>query len=226
MTRPAFPTQIDVLQAWLEEFGRELHTSFPARVQSYDATNQVADLVPLVRHPVPQADDSVVYEDLPVLPHVPIVFPRTGRWFLSLPIAVGDLVLVVCCESAIGHWHASDGGVTYPGDLRRFDLSHAVALPGLFPQSKALANASATDLVIGDDQGSRITLKPDGTVEIAGNAAFVALANLVNNALSTIRTTFNAHVHTGVSTGVGSSGPPATPLVSLPDVSASKVKAV
>ena len=35
-------------------------------------------------------------------------------------------------------------------------------------------------------------------------------ANVLGTALTTL---FNAHVHTGVTTGPGSSGPPATPMV-------------
>ena len=97
--RPVFPSRLEVTQEWIEQYLRNLHTALPARVQRYDAATQTADLVPLVRHPVPQPDGSYVMEDLPVLPSVPVVLPRTGPWFVSLPIAAGDIL-----EARISDW--------------------------------------------------------------------------------------------------------------------------
>lgn len=54
---------------------------------------------------------------------------------------------------------------------------------------------------------------------------YVALAQKVDTALADFRTWANAHVHTGVTTGGGSSGPPGTPLGSAASVAAAKVKA-
>ena len=213
MERPTTPDEWDTMHAWFEQYLLELHTAFPGIVQSYDAATQTATIVPAVRYPVPQPDGSYQYEELPPIPSVPIVFPRTKRWAFSLPISAGDTVLVVCAESAIGAWRAGDGSVQYPGDLRRHHLSHAVAIPGLPARSKALQHASATDLVLGADStgdgvtlDTRLTIKPDGsvtitqgstvvvqidpdgTVHLAGNAgSLVALANLVSAQLTTLK---------------------------------------
>lgn len=56
-------------------------------------------------------------------------------------------------------------------------------------------------------------------------AAFVALADLVDSRIAAIRTAFNAHTHTGVTTGSGSSGPPGAALAAQASVAAGKVKA-
>jgi phage baseplate assembly protein V len=56
-------------------------------------------------------------------------------------------------------------------------------------------------------------------------ANFVALANLVDARIAAIRTAFNAHAHTGVTTGTGSSWAPASPLAAQASVAAGKVKA-
>lgn len=61
-----------------------------------------------------------------------------------------------------------------------------------------------------------------------GDAAldFVALAAKTDAAISSIVTVLNAHVHTGVTTGLGSSGSPAVPLTPAPaSVAAEHVKA-
>jgi phage baseplate assembly protein V len=56
-------------------------------------------------------------------------------------------------------------------------------------------------------------------------ANFVALANLVDDRIAAIRTAFNAHAHTGVTTGSGSTGAPAALLAAQASVAAGKVKA-
>ena len=213
MERPTTPDEFDVLHAWIEQYLLELHTAFPGRVHSDpDWSAGTADIEPLVKYPVPQPDGSYQYEDLPILPAVPIVMPRTSQWFVSLPIARGDTVLVVCAESAIGAWRAGDGSPQHPGDLRRHHLSHAVAIPGLFARSKTLAENQVAgdlknDLVLGKDGGTRIAVKAtgevvivqgstivaqidaDGTVHLAGNAgSLVALANLVASQLNALKT--------------------------------------
>jgi hypothetical protein len=72
-------------------------------------------------------------------------------------------------------------------------------------------------------------------LRLGGGAQFVALANLCDSRFNAIEskinsmvTAINSHIHTGVTTGGGSSGPPAAPqgaLSSGSSVAASKVKA-
>lgn len=168
--RMPYPTETEVAHARMEQHDLEQYTGCPARVQSYDAATQTADVVPLVRHPVPQPDGSYTMEDLPVVPSVPVLMLRSGRMFFAPPMQEGDTVQLLVNTSAIGHWRAGAGEVTDPGDLRRQHLSHAVAIPGLYVRRKALAHASATDLVMGDDEGTRLAIKPDGTVTVTTGA--------------------------------------------------------
>lgn len=168
--RMPYPTETEVAHARMEQHDLERYTGCPGRVQRYDAATQTADVVPLVRHPVPQPDGSYTMEDLPVVPSVPVLMLRSGRMFFAPPLAPGDTVQLLVNTSAIGHWRAGAGDVTDPGDLRRQHLSHAVAIPGLYVRRKALAHASATDLVMGDDEGTRLAIKPDGTVTVTTGA--------------------------------------------------------
>jgi len=209
--RPPYPTELDGERARREVHELEQHVAIPGRVERYDAATQAADVLPLVRHPVPQPDGSYALEDLPVVPSVPVIFPRVGRMFVSLPVSVGDTVQLLVNTAAIGHWRAGSGDVTDPGDLRRQHLAHAVAIPGLYARSAALGHASATDLVLGDDQGTRVAIKPDGTVTITTGAGValkidadgtvhlggaageaVAMAALVKGNLDALKTIFDA----------------------------------
>ena len=181
--RLPYPTERDILDAREENLRLDLETAFPARVQSYDAAAQTADLVPLIRRQVPQPDGSHTLEELPVLPSVPVCFPRMGLGVLTLPVAAGDTGLVVVCSGAIGHWRVGDGDVADPGDLRRHHLSHAVFLPvGLVPQSRKLTHAPAaagvsgglpTGVVLGFDgaSGSRVLIYETGAVEVSVGGA-------------------------------------------------------
>lgn len=208
--RETYPTERALAEAREEQHELRTHVAYPGRVQSYDATTQTADVVPLIRQQVPQPDGSYALEELPVLPCVPVVFPRTVGHFLAFQIRAGDTVQLLCNTSAIGHWRVGDGDVCDPGDLRRQHLAHAVAVPGLYTAGRKLAHAPTgnDELVIGADadSGTRITIRTngsvliaqggttvaaidaDGTVHIGGAAGeFVALANLVSSNLTTLK---------------------------------------
>lgn len=173
--RPDRPETADVIRAWIELHEQDTHTCLVARVQSYDAAKQTADLVPVVRHAVEQPDGAPAYEELPVLPHVPVAFPRAGKWFVSLPLAAGDFVVVHVFDAAHEHWRAGSGELAYPGDLRRRSPGSCVAYPANFyPRGASLGHASGTDLVIGKDDGARFAIKPNGDFTFAGGSTPVA----------------------------------------------------
>jgi hypothetical protein len=249
VSRPDRPELPDVVRAWIELHDQDMHTCLIARVQSYDAAKQTADLVPVVQHAVEQPDGSATYEPLPVLPAVPVAQPRNGPWFIALPITPGTYCVVHVLDASTEHWRAGDAAEQVPGDLRRRTLGSCVAYPvNFYPRSDALAHAQGEggDLVIGHDDGTRIRIKPsgeitftqgdtvvfqvnpDGTVQLGANAGtnFVALANLVQSALDSIFTWATTHTHSGVTTGPGSSGVAAPVLGALGPVAATKAKAL
>lgn len=206
------PDDLEVLMAWLEQHSLSTHTAFPGQLQNYDPVKQVADIIPLIRHPVPQPDGSYVQEELPVLPHVRVIFPRSAGFFLAFNLHDGDTVLVICCEGDIAGFTTGRGPRVR--DLTRHSLSHAVAIPGFVPHANALRRLPALDSQIGmmmgsdAEDGPRIVIRADGVVEITkgssvsvkidadgivhlGGASadqFVALANLVTNQLSALKT--------------------------------------
>jgi hypothetical protein len=185
--RPISPSTEDVIRAWIERYLADHHTAMPGRVHAVNMDNGTVDVEPLVRHPVLRPDGGYDYEDLPILPAVPVVMPRLGDWFLSMPISRGDFVLVVLCESAHGHWWAGDGELQYPGDLRRHDLSHGVAIPGFVPRrfnipnDQGPAGTLAADLVLGKRDGTRIAIKGNGDVAMVqgGSKVFEIVGGVV-----------------------------------------------
>lgn len=231
------PTLAEVLRTAMRAELGDVHVALPGRVEKYYAAEQKADVKPLLMRGLVTGDGEDVVEPLPVIPGVPVAFPRAGGFFVSFPVAAGDHVLLVFCERSIDRFAVGNGADTDPVDLRRHSLADAVAYPGFYPFSKSFA-AHATDMVMGKDGSARIHLKPSGEVHLGQEnpAEFVALATKVLNELTTIKgeltartTIFGAHTHSGVTTGTGSSGgPSATYVAPTPagSVAATKVKAL
>lgn len=171
------PSEEDLIRAHIEHALAQVHTAMPCRVQSYDPTLQVVDLVPLVRCAVHDPDGGITHEDYPVLPCVPVVFPRTTDHFIAFAIQPGDMGVALFCEDAIGHWRVGGGDVTDPGFLGRHHLGSGVFIPGLFDRSRKLTNAPAgtgtngavqpTDpgLTIGNST-TRVTMFANGSLRI------------------------------------------------------------
>jgi hypothetical protein len=164
-----------VVRAGLDKLERNLHTAQPGIVVSYDASTQTADVRPAVRRTLPSAsdEDRDVYEQLPVCPHVPVMWPR-GRGFSCVgTLSPGDSVLLVFCERDFSDWYDS-GAVSDPQFAELHALNGAVAIPGLTPRtnpipvpSDAAALASKLDLLI-------IALKAAVVVAGDGGAALKA----------------------------------------------------
>jgi hypothetical protein len=221
------PRTEDVVARRDERASAELRVAGPGKVLSYDAIKQTADVQPMWMHSErDDEDDSKDTYELPVLKAVPVCWPRGGGYFCSFPLTAGDGVLLVFSDRNIGAWRDS-GQLVDSGDERTHTLGGAVAYPGLDTVARAIAGASADHAVLGKEGGSQVHVRA-GEIRLGSDAAtsFVALSNLVQTALDAIRTMVNAHVHTGVTTGAGSSGPPATPLGVLGPVASAQVKSL
>lgn len=173
---PEFET---VIESAMAARLRSLHTAFPAKVQTYDASARTADLVPMVTPTIPGAtdDDPDVDDAMPVLMNVPVLFPRAGGVLLTLPVQAGDTMLVLVCERDIGRWRAT-GQRDRPDVPALHGLSGAVAIPGLYP-----TNAPAPTFEV------KLT---SAALEVNGNGEAVALASRVEAELAAIKDALNS----------------------------------
>lgn len=182
----------ETLAEVLRSFSMDLHVALPGTVRSYDASKQTADIELGVRRVVPalnEEDEEDQFEDLPILPSVPIVWPRAGGFYVHWPMAEGDQVWVSFGEADLTAWRES-GGVADPGVDLRHGLSGAVAHPGAFSLGRALSDASGTHGRIGKDGGAHIEFRE---AEIrAGGSEALALATAVSNELTAIKATLNS----------------------------------
>ncbi len=233
------PELVEVLRAAVEQGLLDLHTAMPGKIEQYNAEQQKANVKPLLQRTVINNDGTEFTEALPIIPDVPVIFPRAGGFFLSFPVAPGDFVLLVFCERSIDSYTAGTGGDTDPIDLRHHDLSDAVAFVGFAPFSQAIGQAHSENMVLGkDNNGAQIHIKNDGSIEgtfddgrsflvtgkedaatmtIGDGAKHVPIVERLETLWGSMKSTMDTwggvsgHVH---STGVGPSGPP-TPALSV-----------
>jgi|GEM_PF-1997649 len=173
----------------------DVHTCFPARVVSYDAAAQQARLRPgswTAGFPI---DDLI---------DVPVVHPRGGSGFIHMPLQSGDWVLVLCSETALSRWKQQRTEGAEP-DPQRHSLNGALALPlgGIDP----IANLSTSAVTV---LGGEIRMGVANPTHHAARAEDV-LTELqrIKSDLDALKVALLAHVHSGVTTGPGASGPPA-----------------
>lgn len=146
---------------------KDMHTSMPGIIESFDAVKQIASVQPAVRRIFITLDgdlEILVPTDLPVLINVPVSFPRGGGFSLTFPVKKGDECQLIFCERSIDNWHTY-GGVKKPTARRFHSLSDAIAYVGVSSLPNKVPNYSATDVQIKkDDDSVYITLADDETL--------------------------------------------------------------
>ncbi len=129
---------------------------------------------------------------LPVLPDIPVVFPASNTAGFVLDINKGDTVLLVFSNSSLDEWLNGNGGSVETDDPRRFDLTDAVAIPGLFSFTES-PTLNSDDGCVMRYKDTSVTIKKNGDVQIGGASA----KKLINEEFKSV---FNNHTHDYVDT--------------------------
>lgn len=170
------PTLAEVIRTAIQTRLCDVHTMLPGKIDKYNADTQKADVKPLVRR-LQKALDGEISESLPIIPDVPVAWPRSGAHRITMPVNEGDFCMLVFSESSIDAYQAGEGQEVDPGTFQRFDLSDAVALMGWAPDGAALGSTDADDLSIGEEDGPVIHIGRDLVNLYEKDATdFVALA--------------------------------------------------
>lgn len=168
MSDDSTPSLASVLRGAIEAHMSDVHTAMPGRVETFDPATQKATVQPLVRRPYLDEDGERIPERLPVVAGVPVMFPGSGGFSLTWPVAVGDVGLLVFASCSLDRWLAR-GGEVDPADERRHTLSDAVFIPGLRPFSAPGPATHATAMVI----------TAPGEIHVGGTSALALLSELV-----------------------------------------------
>lgn len=148
----------------LDELAREIkgeiRVSLPCIVTAFDPVKQTINCIPSIRELI-NIGGKLEYTELPELREVPIEIPRAGNYAITLPITVGQECRVTFQDLCIDSWWVR-GGIQNWNDLRRHDLSDAIATFSPWSQPNSIPEYSTTDLEIRSlDNSKKISLKDD-----------------------------------------------------------------
>lgn len=188
------PTLAAVLRRASESHLADVRISVPGKVVTYDPGRASVSVQPLIRDRVQDETGVWIAERLPVIPGVPVAFPRGGGLHLTFPIAPGDTGLILFSDSALDKW-LSEGGEVDPIEPRSFSVNDAAFLPGVRPFKGSAAAAAAGHISIGADGASE-----EGAV----------MGETLIDFLGEIRAWIAGHTH------AGNGSPPATTPPTVP----------
>ena len=181
------PPETALLDAHAQRQRLTLHTSMPGTVVSYDRDAQTCSVQPVIC-----LDDYEENEPPDIMQDVPVQWPGGGGLHMTFPLREGDCVYLHFAEDDFSLWR-ENCGVNPPVISRRHGM-HAIAVPVCRPRSAAIVGTSATEIVIGADDGTGAQIQIDPAGMSVGGTSAVALAPKVLAALQ------------GLATGVTPSG--------------------
>jgi hypothetical protein len=153
---------VDALQGMVDYRLLSLFTITPARVTNVDYNNNHLNAQPLIR--TKYSDNS--QQTPPELFHIPIFIlsANGGTARVTLPVKVGDTVLVLYSQRSLGDFYESDGKTVVDTDSLVTHGSYPImALPCLF--TKASAKTIDSENLVVENGSTKMVIKPNGNIE-------------------------------------------------------------
>lgn len=190
----------ETLDSSNDSLKKQIYTSLPARVISFNASEQTVSIELMIE----QIDYQGNQLPLPPLVDVPVKMFAWGQFFITAEPQAGDEGLAVFSARCIDGWWES-GRKSVPLDIRFHDLSDAFFDGGYRSKPKVLTIVPNC-LNIGSES-SYIRIGEDGTIEIKGATEFLDVVT-APDFVTTSGISLNNHRTSGVSSGSQTSGPP------------------
>jgi len=188
-------------------------TAMPGIIQSVNLAAMTCEVQLAIQGVGYDDQGNENWQNISILPDVPICFPSGGGFTISFPLKQGDEVLVIFAARCIDSWWQNGGYVNKPIELRMHDLSDAFAIPGPRSQPRKVGGLSATDLQITNDAGVPLL-----TMDSSGNAVFTGSITAqqvfsdgevtAQAGSSATKVELSQHVHTGGTLTGGLTGTP------------------
>jgi hypothetical protein len=176
----------DAVALKAEEERGDIWTALPGRVKSFDPASQTITAEVMYK---PRHNGEPVA--MPDLFEVPVVLQRGGGFTLTHPIKPGDGVQLMFQARNMDNWHGN-GEAAEAATGRMHDLSDAVAIVGLEPSPKKLANYNAQDFEIRSDDGkNKIEISADGKFAFTGAGGSQELLAILDAFMAVMQTHTN-----------------------------------
>lgn len=186
-----------------------LHVALIGKVTRFDSAKQTVDVKPAIGK----------NQTIPKLMDIPIVFPRCGEFIFAFPLKPGDTVQLLFNDVPIDAWLHDDSGSHFAEEHHSWH--GVVAIPGIYPEGKAMKDLPNDALTLGHKDNSQIQIKADKISLGKEPGDSVALAQRVLNELKKITQHLNTHTH---GTSYGPTTPPTSPARNPQSVASSLVK--
>lgn len=219
----------EALRMTLDGHQAGVWTTLPGIVVSRTGNN--VSVQPALQGALQDKVGNVTNVNLPQLVNVPLVMTGGGGFGITMPIGVGDEVLVHFSARCIDGWWQNGGANNPQIEYRMHDLSDGFATPAPMSNPKALPNISSTSAQLRSHDGTwyvevaaggkvNIVGTSDISVTTTGNLIFTAAnASLDENGNFATKGEITAmssaadikvsqHVHIDTQTGSGVSGIP------------------
>lgn len=149
MTVARHPSLAILVEKMIDNKMAHAHFCCPAQVVAYNVndTPQTVDVRPCLDRTIME-EDREKSDPMPIIYAVPLMFPGSGSYRLTFPIAVNDYVLLVFADRSTDEF-VTNGGVVEPADMRTHSISDAFAIPGVTPAPNALTGVVTSAMVIG-----------------------------------------------------------------------------
>jgi phage baseplate assembly protein gpV len=191
----------------------------PAIIQSFDAEKCTCTAQVAIQAYVRQQNGNQQYVNMPLLVDVPVVFPNAGNFVLTFPVTSGDECLVLFADRCIDNWW-NEGGIQPQvtnqgvGELRFHDLSDGFAIIGPFSKPNVPSGISTSTVQLRTKDGATyLEIDSANNCNIHANVHITGNLTISGNTTGTGSGLFGgihveAHRHTGVQTGGGTTGEP------------------
>lgn len=159
-----------------------LWTAMPAIVDSINLTNMTVNAKLAIMGSLENPDGTISWVTIGNGPvqDIPICFPSGGGFTVTMPIAIGDEILVVFASRCIDSWWQSGGYRNKPIEMRMHDISDGFCIPGPKSLPNTITNISSTDLQIRNNAGTTfLSIGADGRIGFQN--ATVSLSTLLTN---------------------------------------------
>lgn len=146
------PGNLETIRTAMENVQAQIWTCEPGIIVSFNAGAVTASVQPTLQGTVHGKDGAKSKLTKPVIPDVPVIFPRGGGYTLTFPVKAGDECTLHFCHRNIDAWWQL-GGVQAPMDARMHDLSDAFCTVGPMSQAKRIQNINTTHAQFRSDDG-------------------------------------------------------------------------
>lgn len=138
-----------------------INTCIPGIIERQDGPYR-AVVVPAINR---KYSDGTILKYKPIA-NVPIIYQRTAKAAIRLPkLQKGDTVLLIFTQKALDTWLSSDDGAQCQvDDPRRFDITDAICLPGLYPFKVDTPEPESLDNLEIIFNDSKILINPDNEI--------------------------------------------------------------